>query len=222
MDESYAGCWSLPSFHFDGVDDDVNQVQTFLNSSSMTISECQFHCRFLGYLYAGLNAGINCFCINTPSPLTLGCSIPCGGNPQQKCGGIDSVSVYATRPCPLGCHSCQSAERCDICLPNLVLYQGNCLSSCPLGSFLDGDLCIECDCVSSGIQPSICDGITGRCECLPSHTGNRCEACNYGYLKFNQECIPTNYLQYKNYLGCFVYILLDTRNHIQNKCVPPN
>jgi hypothetical protein len=75
-----------------------------------TIEHCLAACVELGYLYAGTRGGNDCFCADSyggqgPSN---GCTIPCGGNASETCGGTSANSVYyTTKPPPppqyLGC-----------------------------------------------------------------------------------------------------------------------
>ena len=75
-----------------------------------TIEHCLAACVELGYLYAGMRGGNDCFCADSyggqgPSN---GCIIPCGGNASETCGGTSANSVYYTTTPPpplqyLGC-----------------------------------------------------------------------------------------------------------------------
>lgn len=49
-----------------------------------------------------------------------------------------------------------------ICRQGLILFEGNCLSTCPSGTYQIGDVCREC--VSSCVE---CDAL-GRCTSCPA------------------------------------------------------
>lgn len=63
----------------------------------MTVEGCIEHCSGKGYTYAGLQYREECWCGNTIAPGRLGaqkCTMPCGGNPAQYCGGPQRLSLY--------------------------------------------------------------------------------------------------------------------------------
>jgi hypothetical protein len=63
-----------------------------------TVDSCVAACTYYGYLYAGLQDGIQCFCGNSyGSHGTSGnCTVPCAGNSAETCGGAYANSVYRT------------------------------------------------------------------------------------------------------------------------------
>jgi hypothetical protein len=86
---SYAGCFA---------DDASRDLKDFpFSSGSMSIEFCSEHCRAFFNVYAGTQFGSYCFCGNTVGRLGAAdesrCSIPCSGNPGQKCGGEYANSV---------------------------------------------------------------------------------------------------------------------------------
>ncbi|KCV67267.1 hypothetical protein H696_06311, partial [Fonticula alba] len=49
-------------------------------------------------------------------------------------------------PCPAGCASCTDADRCLACAGGLLLTEaGACVSTCPAGTFSNGESCQPCD-----------------------------------------------------------------------------
>jgi hypothetical protein len=72
------------------------------NSNKNTVESCVAACTYHGYLYAGAQNGIQCYCGNGyggrgPSG---NCTIPCPGNAAEICGGPYSNSVYRTSVTP--------------------------------------------------------------------------------------------------------------------------
>jgi len=69
-------------------------------NSSQTIENCQTYCRALGgYLYAGVEYGVQCFCSNSIRTGAIqtaetDCSQTCAGNAGEKCGGGWRINVY--------------------------------------------------------------------------------------------------------------------------------
>merc|ERR550519_2537801 len=67
-------------------------------------SSCMSRCASLGYSYAGVEYGDECFCGNTP-PLASTiveseeCDEPCTGDASAICGGSWNMNVYKTGPC---------------------------------------------------------------------------------------------------------------------------
>ncbi|KAL9044249.1 MAG: hypothetical protein Q9214_002599 [Letrouitia sp. 1 TL-2023] len=66
-------------------------------AQSMTVEVCATFCK--GYAYMGVEYSTECFCgntINAGSALaTSGCTMTCGGNPRQLCGGPNRLNFYA-------------------------------------------------------------------------------------------------------------------------------
>jgi hypothetical protein len=63
-----------------------------------TIQVCVEACTYHGYLYAGLQDGIQCYCGNSyggQGPAG-NCTTACPGNPAETCGGPYANSVYRT------------------------------------------------------------------------------------------------------------------------------
>ena len=69
----------------------------FVNDSQMTTDKCVSLCRDKGFRYAGTQDGSQCFCGNTygKSGKADNCSMRCGGNANQTCGGSWANSVYS-------------------------------------------------------------------------------------------------------------------------------
>lgn len=76
-------------------------TQTGLYGLDVTIEVCIDTCIGLGFGYAGLESGFQCFCGDvTASPGTVvdaGCDIPCAGNDAELCGGALRLSVFVNQ-----------------------------------------------------------------------------------------------------------------------------
>ncbi|EXJ67401.1 uncharacterized protein A1O5_09414 [Cladophialophora psammophila CBS 110553] len=68
------------------------------SNSAMTISSCISFCSAQNLPLAGLEYSRECYCAYSLSPSTAlnatGCSMPCTGNAQQRCGGPSRLSIY--------------------------------------------------------------------------------------------------------------------------------
>lgn len=89
----YAGCY------VDNLDGRIMANQQ-PDSTSLTPNYCAAICADLGYVVAGMEFATQCFCDNfvrNEAPLTddADCSMGCSGNPDEKCGGPDRMSVYS-------------------------------------------------------------------------------------------------------------------------------
>ncbi|XP_033646137.1 WSC domain-containing protein 1-like [Asterias rubens] len=73
------------------------------HSNRMTITHCLHSCIALGFTYAALSRGTECFCsdVKGESPLlnymeSALCDIPCSGEGRYHCGGAHHMSLYRT------------------------------------------------------------------------------------------------------------------------------
>ena len=70
----------------------------FLESKSLTVEWCADTCRRMGFLFAGLEVGEQCFCGNSIGKYSTGdpstCNSPCFGKLTQTCGGLWRLDVY--------------------------------------------------------------------------------------------------------------------------------
>ena len=88
------------------VADGVTRVlnSDFFTTREMTIEKCVHFCREKGFSIAGLQWQIECYCGNQPKNKTNKfkwlwqnkCSLTCGGNSLQKCGGHNAMNIYST------------------------------------------------------------------------------------------------------------------------------
>jgi hypothetical protein len=88
--------------------------------------------------------------------------------------------------CSANCTSCTSSASCTSCVSGMLVYQGYCVSECPIQYFSNGENCLACDpdCVTcTGSSSSACTSCslfrtvqvitgsesnsTGQCICLP-------------------------------------------------------
>jgi len=63
----------------------------------MTVQKCVDYCAGKGYSFAGLEYSVECFCGNSVAPNRLTakkCTMKCGGDSTQYCGGPQTLSVY--------------------------------------------------------------------------------------------------------------------------------
>ncbi|XP_060060181.1 sialate:O-sulfotransferase 1 [Erinaceus europaeus] len=88
---TYVGCFSE-----DGQDRTLKGV-VFYDLRKMTISHCQEACAEWSYIYAGLEAGAECYCGNRLPATSVGsheCNHECKGEKGVLCGGAGRLSVY--------------------------------------------------------------------------------------------------------------------------------
>lgn len=68
------------------------------SSDTMTIELCQTFCSTNDYALSGVEYSTQCYCSNSvASPATLtntGCTMPCGGNSLELCGGPNLLNVF--------------------------------------------------------------------------------------------------------------------------------
>ncbi|XP_054261821.1 uncharacterized protein LOC128985882 [Macrosteles quadrilineatus] len=92
--ENYVGCYK------DNVNDRLLSG-FFKELQKNSPEQCRNTCFKLGYLYAGVEYGVQCFCGDThPLPSLLRdasqCSMTCPGSSDTKCGGRVMLSIYET------------------------------------------------------------------------------------------------------------------------------
>ena len=97
---------SLPTgWNYTGCYVDQAQGRIMMNEQSdnqqLTVESCVQSCTGLGYSVAGLEYSVQCFCDNylrngaTLAASGSTCSMTCGGNANEICGGPNLVSVYS-------------------------------------------------------------------------------------------------------------------------------
>ncbi|PVG04422.1 WSC-domain-containing protein [Serendipita vermifera] len=68
--------------------------------NDLTPSMCASHCFNMGFKYAGLEMGRDCFCGNSlPADRQVDssrCDVPCGGDPTHSCGGGLRLDIYVS------------------------------------------------------------------------------------------------------------------------------
>ena len=92
FDFEYVGCYAEP--------DGSKLLTTSYASSKMTHEMCFYLCGNLGYTYAGLEYGQECWCGNnfddlTPPLADDRCSMPCAGDATETCGNGNTLQLYA-------------------------------------------------------------------------------------------------------------------------------
>ena len=66
----------------------------------LTIDKCMTACLEDHFIYAGVQAGGQCFCGNATPTSTApqsACNRPCGGDTSQMCGGSWKMNIYQNR-----------------------------------------------------------------------------------------------------------------------------
>jgi glucan 1,3-beta-glucosidase len=76
----------------------TNRTSIVGGDTAMTIEACETACFKNGFLYAGVEAGSQCWCGsyvgNELSSNSTDCGTPCAGKATQICGGTGRVNVY--------------------------------------------------------------------------------------------------------------------------------
>ncbi|XP_066119034.1 sialate:O-sulfotransferase 1 [Saccopteryx bilineata] len=88
---TYVGCFS------DNGQDRTLKGTVFFDMRKMTVSHCQDACAERSYVYAGLEAGAECYCGNrlpVASVRPEECKHECKGEKGSVCGGVGRLSVY--------------------------------------------------------------------------------------------------------------------------------
>uniref|UniRef100_G3TTE9 WSC domain containing 1 n=1 Tax=Loxodonta africana TaxID=9785 RepID=G3TTE9_LOXAF len=88
---TYVGCFS------DEGEERTLKGAVFYDLRKMTISHCQDACAERSYIYAGLEAGAECYCGNRLPAVSVRleeCNHECKGEKGSVCGGINRLSVY--------------------------------------------------------------------------------------------------------------------------------
>ncbi|WVQ70514.1 hypothetical protein IAR50_000033 [Cryptococcus sp. DSM 104548] len=88
----YQGCYTDTGSH-------LGLTANSWTLSSMSVNQCINGCSELGYAYAGLYSGSQCYCGNTPSSSksilpTSQCQTKCAGNSTGTCGGSAAMDLY--------------------------------------------------------------------------------------------------------------------------------
>ena len=92
--------------------------------------------------------------------------------------------VYCTLPCnyqclqcPMHCLSCNSATQCTSCITNYFLTSdGQCLSSCPINTYVYGLNCLNCD---------------ASCRSCSGGMVWDCVTCSSGLVIYKGQCVTT-------------------------------
>ena len=113
---------------------------------------------------------------------------------QQTCQNDKIVEVLSKGKCPHPDQSCQdhkctcpqgiASPKCDKCLPGFWAFT----------SFG----CLDCGCAVMGSHKGKCDEYTGKCQCKPGFSGEKCEICPDGSKALLDGCPNSE---------CFFFIL---------------
>lgn len=121
-------------------------------------------------------------------------------NPQgcSTCNCNTDGTVMASDTCHATSGQC-------VCKENVMgLKCDQCINGTTQLSALNENGCTACACNSDGSMSSICDGITGACDCKPGVGGTRCDECLDGYFDFSDT-------------GCEL-CTCDTSGSVSNAC----
>ncbi|KAF7654077.1 hypothetical protein LDENG_00074820, partial [Lucifuga dentata] len=100
----------------------------------------------------------------------------CSGNADiREAGHCDAV----TGACLL-CLNNTAGRHCEVCQPGYY------------GDAVQAKNCQACGCDVSGALSSVCDAMTGQCDCRENVTGRTCDRCQFGYfgLQSGRGCQP--------------------------------
>ncbi len=72
------------------------------DSKTLTVESCIAICSGKGYVVAGMEYSVECFCGNAivnggkPATAPTECNTACGGNSAEQCGGGNRMNIYST------------------------------------------------------------------------------------------------------------------------------
>ncbi|XP_053426190.1 WSC domain-containing protein 1 [Nycticebus coucang] len=96
---TYVGCFS------DDGQERTLKGAVFYDLRKMTVSHCQEACAERSYVYAGLEAGAECYCGNRLPAVSVRlkeCNHQCKGEKGSVCGAVNRLSVYRVDEMQLG------------------------------------------------------------------------------------------------------------------------
>ncbi|OCF41274.1 hypothetical protein I317_04932 [Kwoniella heveanensis CBS 569] len=173
-------------------------------STAATPQMCIDGCSELGYKYAGVENGKQCFCGNVPQTTTRlpvsQCNTPCAGNSTGVCGGPSAMDLYTTTNAkvtvqskaatkPEGYLGCFLDAGSNIAFPNYYSYNFAqmtvevCKQSClELGySYAGVENGNQCRCGNTAPQTA---QYVQSLTCTKNCTGNAAQTCGAGgYLE---------------------------------------
>ncbi|KAG8845972.1 hypothetical protein FRB96_002198 [Tulasnella sp. 330] len=153
--------------------------------AAMTPALCQQKCA--GYAYAGTEYQTQCFCGNsmTVSTPSTGCSLTCGGDSSQICGGGWALNVYktsATAPpttsawTSMGCYVDQSARTLAAAtFTDAAMTPALCQTKCAGYAYSGVEYGTECYCANSMSNSATSSGCTSTCG------GDSSKTCGGGW-----------------------------------------
>lgn len=188
--------------------------------NKLTPHYCTGYCHLLGYLYAGLRNGFECFCGDT-HPFSESkddetqCNVPCSGDDEKKCGGTWRLSIYSTSITDypvdgryLGCFE-YSDEKTVLTEKKFYLRDTNtprrCTNLCFVNNFQYAGLHAKNECYCGNNKLPL-NAVPDR-DCRLLCPGDSTERCG-GHTRisiFRTGSVIDNSLQFQNptYLGCF-------------------
>ncbi|KIM24245.1 hypothetical protein M408DRAFT_331879 [Serendipita vermifera MAFF 305830] len=216
-------------YSLEGPDSVTNRaLSTQVSIPDVTIEKCASACANSGFKYAGVEYG-SVLCgneihtsANSGLPATDGCTMPCAGNQDQRCGGPDRLNLYYSGPVQVetvgdfklkGCYSDEVGNRA---LPIRQYVDGGmtvekCTDKCfSLGYTFAGLEYANVNCssaIGSSAVPKT-DGCTMPCEGAPNTQicGGSDRLTLYEYTGSSPGTAPTLLETYNDWSsqGCYV------------------
>ncbi len=148
-----------------GITDNNGDCAKGQGSGGEILGQCSCKTRVTGLKCDACEVGY--FNLTAANP--EGCE-PCGCNTDGTFNALDTCNPDGQ----CQCKTRVTGLKCDMCRPGTTnLTAGN------VGG------CEECSCDTVGAVDSICDGVTGVCECKPGVNGILCDTCLPGYFGFS-------------------------------------
>ncbi|KAG8846898.1 hypothetical protein FRB96_001743 [Tulasnella sp. 330] len=147
--------------------------------SAMTPALCQQKCS--GYTYAGTEYQTECYCGNsmTASVTSTACTLTCGGDSSQICGGSWAISIYrssssattttSSSPTPtsatsLGCYADQAARTLSgASFTDPAMTPSLCQTKCAGFAYFGVEYSTECYCAASMSSTQTSTGCSYAC-----------------------------------------------------------
>ncbi|XP_072155725.1 uncharacterized protein [Bemisia tabaci] len=183
---------------------------------------CLNMCYQMGFNWAGVEAGYECFCgVWLPSiektAKDTECSVPCEGGPGETCGGLWRIHVYRT-PLPepqresdtkeyLGCYQDQKGHRLlgEVREWSAELTPGSCIDLCSKGGYAFAGLYHSSDCFCGHNRPpSLAKRPDAECSAPCSgDSKQKCGGTQNGLSVYKTGLSGIGALPSEFYLGCF-------------------
>ncbi|KAF2876886.1 hypothetical protein BDV95DRAFT_673780 [Massariosphaeria phaeospora] len=195
----YQGCWA---------DNAYGRVMANEQGqdSNLTVESCIAICDMLGYVLAAMEYSVQCFCDDflrnaATKASEADCSMSCGGNPNEKCGAGNRLSVYSNNNEPLTVYPLPSIQKTNLsgswqyagclrddaeerALPYQIILTtnntaNNCISQCSAFGYTSGGMEYgkECYCGDPGDVSSAGVTFVPDSECQIPCSGSVIDIC---------------------------------------------